>query len=169
MMLMTPFFSPSPIWRRGKRMVCHHSFPPPPLGEVEKNGVTGLTSPMPASHLTPPLTESKRGQVVMMDGQLHSFFLLPGILKNDFQQSPDTVDQREPQRGRQRQFLNMVGVLTLQEQVYTCVCVHVYVENLKKSLGVEIGIYEEYDGYVYMYISMYMYIYIYIEMVQVEN
>ena len=103
-----------------------------------------------------------------MDGQLHSFFLLPGILKNDFQQSPDTVDQREPQRGRQRQFLNMVGVLTLQEQVYTCVCVHVQVENLKKSLGVEIGISEEYDGYVYMYISMYIYIYIYIEMVQVE-
>ena len=64
----------------------------------------------------------------------------------------------------------MVGVLTLQEQVYTCVCVHVYDENLKKSLGVKIGIYEGYDGYVYMYISMYMYIYIfiYIEMVQVE-
>ena len=52
----------------------------------------------------------------------------------------------------------MVGVLTLQEQVYTCVCVHVYVENLKKSLGVEISISEEYDGYVYICIKAYIYI-----------
>ena len=42
-------------------MVCHHSFPPPPLGEGEKNGVTGLTSPMPASHLTPPFDRVKEG------------------------------------------------------------------------------------------------------------
>ena len=44
----------------------------------------------------------------------------------------------------------MVGVLTLQEQVYTCVCVHVYVENLKKSLGVKMGISEECDDDIYI-------------------
>ena len=82
-------------------MVCHHSFPPPPLGEGETNGVTGLTSPMPASHLTPPFDRVKEG-IGGDDGWPAAFFFpITWDFKNDFS-NPQIQSIRESHREADR-------------------------------------------------------------------